>query len=240
MLEWVLYLLAGVVLGLVLPVWHIRGLRRRLGVLSAESASRQAIHAQQLQDIAQLREHAENARQALEEERLQRMRADQDGEAAATQALQQAQAQCSTLQSEVLVNSSALAAEIEALLGLVKTFERWHADMSLLVTHNRALHARNDDLASIVKQVVIVALNASIEAARAGEQGRGFAVVAHEMRTLANRADGLAKDYRKSLLESDLVTTATFQDLQAGGKMIAGAVIGLSRLNQKSHDMALA
>ncbi|APW42479.1 methyl-accepting chemotaxis protein [Rhodoferax saidenbachensis] len=237
MLELVSHLLIGVALGLVLPMLHIRKLRRLQDVLTEEKASSQGIRAQQQSVIDELKKSSESAREALEEG-LKRAHADHDKKAATTLILQRAEEQSIALKSKVLVNTTELAAEIDALLGLVKTFERWHADMSLLVTHNRALHARNDDLASIVKQVVIVALNASIEAARAGEQGRGFAVVANEMRTLANRADGLAKDYRKSLFESDLVTTATFQDLQAGGKMITGAVIGLSRINKKSHDMA--
>jgi hypothetical protein len=240
MSELVLHLLVGVVLGMALPMWHIRGLRKNLNVLNSEKAASQGIHAQQQQNIAQLQKSLESAREAQEEARLKRAHADHDEKAAEVLTLGKSEEKCTALKSGVLVNSTELATEIDALLGLVKTFERWHADMSLLVTHNRALHARNDDLASIVKQVVIVALNASIEAARAGEQGRGFAVVANEMRTLANRADGLAKEYRKSLFESDLATTATFQDLQAGGKMITGAVIGLSRINKKSHDLVVA
>jgi methyl-accepting chemotaxis protein len=142
--------------------------------------------------------------------------------------------------AQTLGNCGRLATSIDRLLGLIKTFERWHADMNMLLTHNREMHARNDEFADIVRQVVIVALNASIEAARAGEQGKGFAVVASEVRTLANRAEALSKDYRSNLYKNDLITTTTFQYLQAGGKMIIGAVTELQLINSKTQDLLSA
>ena len=135
-----------------------------------------------------------------------------------------------------LGSSKALSGEIVALLDLVKTFERWHADMNELVIHNRAMHDKNDEFASIVKYMIIVTLNASIEAARAGASGRGFAVVADEMRNLAARAESLSEGYRNSLHQNDLITTTTFQDLQAGGKMIIGSLTGLNLINNKIKD----
>jgi len=151
--------------------------------------------------------------------------------------LRQLDSENSNAKDKTLENCNALGQAIDKLLGLAKTFERWHADMSALITHNREMHSKNDEFSSIVRQVVIVTLNASIEAARAGEQGRGFAVVANEMRELAARAEALSKDYRSNLYENDLITTTTFQDLQAGGKMIIGSVIGLDLINKKTKEV---
>ncbi|MFC0697783.1 methyl-accepting chemotaxis protein [Paraburkholderia humisilvae] len=123
-----------------------------------------------------------------------------------------------------------IAHEASRLKELAGTFERWHEQMISLMTQNQDMHTKNQELSSIVRHVVIVSLNASIEAARAGQAGRGFAVVASEVRALAARSEELSKSYRDSLHRNDLTTTATFQDIQAGGKMITASLASVEAL----------
>ncbi|WP_150559614.1 methyl-accepting chemotaxis protein [Pandoraea bronchicola] len=196
--------------------------------------------------------HDEALEQALERERLavasQEDAAQAYGEALAAQQASLAQAEldlqaarkseAAVLEAKGLWQAEAerIAGEAARLRGLAATFERWHEQMISLMTQNQDMHAKNHELASIVRHVLIVSLNASIEAARAGTAGRGFGIVAGEVRALATRSEELSKSYRDSLHRNDVTTTATFQDIQAGGKMIAASLSSVESLAQQLHS----
>ncbi len=235
MLTSIIFFVVGFLLCGLLQQLRIRKLQQRLTGM-VDIAQAKSLE-QDLQNVMRdMQQKMEQHELLLEQEKL--MNQDQLSQ------LQEEHEQLIQSLSERNADSNAVAVEnceraadtIARLMGLIKTFERWHDDMGVLIKHNREMRVKNDEFALIVNQVIIVALNASIEAARADEHGRGFAVVAAEVRSLAQRAEKLSKSYRSNLHESDLITTTTFQDLQAGGKMIVGAVIGLNLVNDKTKE----
>ncbi|VVE09355.1 Methyl-accepting chemotaxis protein McpS [Pandoraea eparura] len=196
--------------------------------------------------------HDEALAQAHERERLAIASLDEQGRAQG-EALAAQQARLTQAEQDLHVARKSEAAVLEAkghwqaeaerialeaarLRGLAATFERWHEQMISLMTQNQDMHAKNHELSSIVRHVLIVSLNASIEAARAGSAGRGFGIVASEVRALATRSEELSKSYRDSLHRNDVTTTATFQDIQAGGKMIAASLSSVEALAQQLHS----
>ena len=198
--------------------------------LSRDEALAQALERERLAVVAADEQaHAHDAALAAQQARL--TQAEHDLEAAR-------KSEAAVLEAKALWQGEAerIAGEAARLRGLAATFERWHEQMISLMTQNQDMHAKNHELASIVRHVLIVSLNASIEAARAGAAGRGFGIVAGEVRALATRSEELSKSYRDSLHRNDVTTTATFQDIQAGGKMIAASLSSVEALAQKLHS----
>ena len=202
---------------------HIGELSERIPVDEAEAR------------LAELRAEAETSRLNLERQSTAhqaalteaKCKADAEREASLARTRDEHAAQLAQMRAALTTEHENLKSDIESLLGLVKMVERWHNEMQLILANNRELKEQNEKFANIVKMVVMLALNASIEAARAGESGRGFAVVADGVRDLALTSTKLSNDYKRNLDKNDLITTTTFQDLQASGNLIRTAVFGL-------------
>ncbi len=92
----------------------------------------------------------------------------------------------------------------------------------------------------IAFQTNLLALNAGVEAARAGEAGKGFAVVAQEVRELAGRAAGAAKDIKGLIARSSTEVRTGVQLVTATRDQLGHIVTDVSKINELVRAIATA
>ncbi|QRY68382.1 HAMP domain-containing protein [Ensifer sp. PDNC004] len=92
----------------------------------------------------------------------------------------------------------------------------------------------------IAFQTNLLALNAGVEAARAGEAGKGFAVVAQEVRELAQRAAGAAKDIKALVGRSGTEVGSGVKLVQATGEALGRIGTDVARINELMTSIVMA
>jgi len=100
------------------------------------------------------------------------------------------------------------------------------------------------DIVGLIQEIAfqtnLLALNAAVEAARAGEQGRGFAVVATEVRSLAQRSAGAAKEIKGLIADSEDKVRTGSDLVNQSGKALSEIVDSVKKVTDIVAEIAAA
>jgi len=185
----------GITLGLANVVWNVRNGTQTIAAASKEIASgNQDLSSRTEQQASSLEETASSMEELTSTVRQNADNARQANQLAVTA-------------SDIAAKGGAVVSQVVDTMHSIHESSRKIADIISVID-------------GIAFQTNILALNAAVEAARAGEQGRGFAVVATEVRSLAQRSAGAAREI-KSLIDDSV------SRVEIGNKLVdqAGATM---------------
>jgi len=112
--------------------------------------------------------------------------------------------------------------------------------MDGIETASRRIADITNVIDGIAFQTNILALNAAVEAARAGDQGRGFAVVAAEVRSLAQRAAGSAREIKALIDDSSARVAEGSLQVRAAGATMGEVVTSVQRVTDIMQEISAA
>jgi methyl-accepting chemotaxis protein len=160
-------------------------------------------------------------------------------------ALQQTAAMMEKLTDTVRHNADHAAQARKTVDNTAQAAEQGGTVVTQVVNTMNAINASSQKIADIISvidgisfQTNILALNAAVEAARAGEQGRGFAVVAAEVRALAQRSAGAAKEIKTLITDSVAQIGMGTQLAGQAGTVMTEIVEGVALAAQMMTEIA--
>jgi methyl-accepting chemotaxis protein len=161
--------------------------------------------------------------------------------------LEQTASSMEQLTSTVKQNADSARSANELADNAQEVAERGGSVVSQVVETMSAIHQSSSKIADIIGvidgiafQTNILALNAAVEAARAGEQGRGFAVVATEVRNLAQRSAGAAKEIKTLISDSVEKVQVGSRLVDTAGQTMEEVVESIKRVAKLMSDIANA